>query len=345
MKPTRVLILAGGRSEEHEVSITSARAVLKAAEASANLLASALVVTREGRWLSEPDSQKALTAGTARQGGELTLHGATMAEQCDVVFPLIHGPFGEDGTLQGMLELAGVPYIGSGVLASSLCMDKPMSKEVLRANGIPQVRYVACNSLRYKQDAKGVHTEVQQLKAPWFVKPANLGSSVGISKVKTPEALGPAIEEALRYDRRIIIEEGVPNVRELEVAILGNDEPRASPVGEITYSAEFYDYNTKYTDGKAQLRIPADCPADVVKKIQDTAIRAFQLLDCAGFARVDFFYQAKTGNLFLNELNTIPGFTPFSMFPKLWEAGGIPYAQLIETLVNLALERHRANRR
>lgn len=345
MKPTRVLILAGGRSEEHEVSITSAKAVLKAAESNSNLQANAIVVTREGRWLSAPDSQKALTDGTARHGGELTLHGATMTEQCDVVFPLIHGPFGEDGTLQGMLELAGLPYVGSGVLASALCMDKPMAKEVLRANNIPQVHYVAFNGKRYSEEAKAVHQEVRKLNAPWFVKPANLGSSVGISKVKTEDALGPAIQEALRYDRRVIVEEGVPEVRELEVAILGNDTPRASPVGEITYNAEFYDYNTKYTDGKAQLRIPADVPSAVAKKIQETAVQAFQLLDCAGFARVDFFYQAKSGQLFLNELNTIPGFTPFSMFPKLWEAGGISYGQLIEELVKLALERHRANRR
>jgi D-alanine-D-alanine ligase len=345
MKPTRVLILAGGRSEEHEVSITSAGGVLKAVRENPNLDASALVVTREGRWLSAADSQKALTVGSARHGGELVLHGASMAEQCDVVFPLIHGPFGEDGTLQGMLELAGIPYVGSGVLASALCMDKPMCKEVLRANNIPQVTYVAFTGRTFKEDPKRVLNDIKAMKAPWFVKPANLGSSVGISKVKTEDKLTAAIEEAMQYDRRIIVEEGVPEVRELEVGILGNEKPKASPIGEITYDADFYDYKTKYTDGKAQLRIPADVPADVAKRMQTIAVQAYQILDCAGFARIDFFYQAKTGALYLNELNTIPGFTPFSMFPKLWEAGGIKYAQLIEELVRLAQERAQSMRR
>ncbi|KAF8268794.1 D-alanine--D-alanine ligase [Lactarius quietus] len=344
MKSTRVLILAGGRSDEHEVSITSARSLLAAIEKVPHLEATAIVVTREGRWLSTGDSQKALTAGTARQGGELTLQGAKVASDYDVVFPLMHGPFGEDGTVQGMLELAGVPYVGSGVLASAVCMDKIMTKEVLRANDIPQVRYVSLTRQAYKTDPEAILTAARKLSAPWFVKPANLGSSVGVSKAKDATQLDAAIREALKFDRRAIIEEGVPNVRELEIAILGNDSPKVSPVGEITYKADFYDYETKYTDCKAQLHIPTDAPEGVCKEIQELGVRAYQLLDCAGFARVDFFYQPKTGQVFLNELNTIPGFTPFSMFIKLWEAGGVPYGQLVERLVQLAQERHRERR-
>jgi D-alanine-D-alanine ligase len=345
MKRTRILILAGGRSEEHEVSITSARSVL-AAVAGTRLDASALVVTREGRWLPAGDSQKALTQGNAKHGGELALHSAQIAEQYDVIFPLMHGPMGEDGTVQGMLELAGLPYVGSGVLASALCMDKPMAKEVLRANGIPQVKYLCVTRHAYRTHPKAAVVAIEQtLTAPWFVKPANLGSSVGISKARDTASLTAALDTAFAFDRRVIIEEGVPGVRELEVAILGNDEPKVTPVGEITYQAEFYDYNTKYTDGRSRMHIPADLPPGVAKRIQDIGLSAFRLLDCAGFARVDFFYQPKSGELYLNELNTIPGFTPFSMFPKLWEAAGVSYGELIEKLVDLAIERHSARSR
>lgn len=341
MKSTRVLVLAGGRSDEHDVSITSARSLLAAIEKVQHLEATVIVVTREGRWLGVDDSQKALTAGTAREGGELTLQGARVVSDYDVVFPIMHGPFGEDGTVQGMLELAGVPYVGCGVLTSAVCMDKIMTKEVLRANDIPQVRYVSLSRRAYKTDPEAILSAARKLSAPWFVKPANLGSSVGVSKVGDPSQLDAAIRAALKFGRRAIVEEGVPDVRELEIAILGNDNPRASPVGEITYKADFYDYETKYADGNAQLHIPTDAPEDVCKKIQELGIRAYQLLDCAGLARVDFFYQPQTGQVFLNELNTIPGFTPSSMFPKLWEAGGVPYGQLVEHLVELAQERHK----
>ena len=339
MKRTRVLILAGGRSEEHEVSITSARSVLKAVQGT-ELDPTALVITREGRWLNPADSSKALSDGKAHQGGEPALHSARITEQFDVVFPLVHGPFGEDGTVQGMLELAGLPYVGSGVLASALCMDKVMAKEVLRAQGIPQVNYVLLTQHDLQQQSAAVWQRLRALEAPWFVKPANLGSSVGISKVKHEDGLRQAIASAFEYDRRVIVEEGLANAREIEVAVLGNDDPKASPAGEITFNAEFYDYATKYTDGRSRMHIPADVPADITAKAQEIALRAFRLLDCAGFARVDFFYQQSTGALLLNELNTIPGFTPLSMFPTLWEAGGIAYGALIQRLVELALERH-----
>jgi D-alanine-D-alanine ligase len=283
---------------------------------------------------------KALADGKATTGGDLVLHRAQVAEQYDVVFPLMHGPFGEDGTVQGMLELAGVPYVGSGVLASALCMDKPMAKDVLRAHGFPQVRYELVTRAAFERDPTAALAACQKLDLPWFVKPANLGSSIGISKAKTAQELHRAVQAALRFDRRVIVEQGLVRPREIEVAVLGNDAPQASPVGEITYDADFYDYETKYTDGRAKLLIPAVLPAEIAQRARELAIEAFKKLDCAGFARVDFFYDAAGNKLYLNELNTIPGFTPFSMFTKLWEAGGISYAQLVERLVQLALERH-----
>ena len=340
MTKTRLLILAGGRSEEHEVSIVSAKSVLHAI-AGSDIDASVIVVTRQGRWLPIAESQRALAAGAAVSGGEVTLRQAHITDQFDVVFPLIHGPFGEDGTVQGMLELAHLPYIGAGVLASALCMDKAMSKEVLRANHVPQVPYVLITAHMWKHDPKRALAEVEAMPGPWFVKPANLGSSVGISKVKKATDLAAAITAAMAFDRRVVVEQGVDGARELEVAILGNDAPRASTVGEITYQAEFYDYATKYTEGRAQLHIPAQVSADVISRVQNIALQAYGLLDCAGFARIDFFYQAQSDQLWLNEINTIPGFTPMSMFPKLWEHAGIPYNDLIKQLVQLAIERHR----
>lgn len=341
MSSTRVLVLAGGQSDEHEVSISSASSLLRALEGS-DVNATALVIGRDGRWLSVADSQRALSEGKAPTGAQLTLAGAQVTQQFDVVFPLIHGPHGEDGTLQGMLELAGVPYVGSGVLASALCMDKIASKAVLGAQGIPQVRSVGLTRAQYHKDPSAILREVSALPAPWFVKPANLGSSVGISRATSEEELKSGIELALRYDRRVIIEEGLTNAREVEVAILGNDDPQASVVGEITFDTEWYDYETKYTPGRAQLHIPAPLPPHVGDRLRELALTAFRVLDCAGFARVDFFYQAESDQLFLNEVNTIPGFTPTSMYTKLWEASGLTYAQLVQRLVELGLERHAA---
>ena len=342
MTKTRLLILAGGRSEEHEVSIVSAKSVLQAISGS-DIEASVVVVTRQGRWLPMAESQRALTAGAAATGGELMLPQVQDTANFDVVFPLIHGTCGEDGTVQGMLELARLPYIGGGVLASALCMDKAMSKEVLRAGGIPQVPSVLVTAHAWKTDQPGVLKKLRDTHGPWFVKPANQGSSVGITKVKSADELPAAIKSALGFDRRVIVEQGVEHVRELEVGILGNDDPRASSVGEITYDADFYDYTTKYTAGRAQLHIPAKVPENVIAQVRSLALKAYALLDCAGFARIDFFYQTQSGQLMLNEVNTIPGFTPMSMFPKLWEHAGIPYTELVKTLVDLALERHHSN--
>jgi D-alanine-D-alanine ligase len=340
MKQTRLLVIAGGKSEEHEVSISSARSITKVL-AGTKLDASVVVVTRQGNWLGLEESQKALAAGSAKSGGESMAKTLRLVEQYDAVFPLIHGPTGEDGTLQGALELAGVPYVGSGVLASSLCMDKVMAKAVLRAHNIPQVRHalVTRHELAVSRDA--ALRPVLELNPPWFVKPANLGSSVGISKATTKDELLDKLAVAHRYDRRAIVEEGVVGPRELEIGIIGNDAIEASPLGEITYQSEWYDYETKYTEGRADLIIPAEVPKDVVTRLTDMAKKAYAALDCAGFARIDFFYQPRTGELLLNELNTIPGFTPTSMFTKLWEKKGVSYAEVVARLVDLAFERHR----
>lgn len=343
MSKTRVLVLAGGQSDEHAVSIASANSLLSAI-AGGDLDATPLVITREGRWLSVPESRRALGVGQADSGGSLTLHEARVTEDFDVIFPLLHGPHGEDGTIQGMLELAGIPYVGSGVLASAVCMDKMATKAVLKAHGLPQLdgRLVTRHQWRTSRAAAIAHC--QQLPAPWFVKPANLGSSVGISKATSDHELQSGIELALQHDRRVVVESAIEEVRELETALLGNDDPHASPVGEITYGSAWYDYETKYTEGRAELHIPADIPTELSRRIRELAVTAFVALDCAGFARVDFFLDPRTGNLYLNEVNTIPGFTPTSMYSKLWEHEGLPYAELVERLVELALERHAERR-
>jgi D-alanine-D-alanine ligase len=339
MNKTRVLVLAGGQSDEHSVSISSANSLL-AAVADSQIEATPLVITREGRWLPLPQSEKALGQGKADSGGELTLHQARVAEGYDVVFPLLHGPHGEDGTIQGMLELAGIPYVGSGVLASAVCMDKVTTKTLLKAHGIPTLEGRLVTRHQWRARRNEMLDFCRQLRGPWFVKPANLGSSVGVSKATNADQLAAAIDLALQYDRRAMVEPGIENARELETAILGNDQPEASAVGEITYDAPWYDYETKYTEGRAQLHIPAQIPNELAVRIQELALSAFAALDCAGFARVDFFFDPTSQELYLNEVNTIPGFTPTSMYSKLWEHAGVPYAQLVERLVHLALERH-----
>ncbi len=340
MATTRVLVLAGGQSEEHEVSLTSARSLLDAVEGTP-IAATTVVITRAGKWLTPAESRKALTDGKATSGGDSTLRRAQVTEGYDVVFPLIHGPMGEDGTLQGMLELANIPYVGSGVLASSLCMDKVMCKAVLRDAGIPQINSELITRHEFTRDRAAAIARCAPLGPIWFVKPANMGSSVGVSRATDETQLIAGIEEALRFDRRVIVDHGLTNVRELEVAILGNDEPVASSIGEITFDSDFYTYETKYTDGRAGLHVPADIPPELVTRIQNTGLRAFQVLDCAGLARVDFFYRAEDDRLFLNEVNTMPGFTPLSMYAQLWEHAGVPYAELVQRLVEFALLRNR----
>jgi D-alanine-D-alanine ligase len=339
MKKTRVLVLAGGQSEEHEVSIRSARSILEALPKD-RFDVTSTVISREGRWLPAADSKLALESGSAASGGSLVLHEAATAEGFDVVFPILHGPNGEDGTVQGMLKLAGIPCVGSGVLGSAVCMDKVMTKAVLASHGIPQVAYRLVTRADYAASPADVVENVKVLGFPMFVKPANLGSSVGISKARNDAELRDALRLAFELDRRVIVEAGTSSKpREIEVGILGNDNPQASPVGELTFDSEFYDYETKYTAGRAEMHIPAKIPEAVAERTRTMAIAAYKALDCAGLSRVDFFYVETTGELFLNEVNTMPGFTKTSMYPELWRAAGVDYATLVTRLVELALER------
>jgi D-alanine-D-alanine ligase len=337
-EPLRVLLLCGGQSEEHEVSLSSAKSVIVALE-QAQLSVTPLVISREGKWLPPSEAPAALASGSVRSGGDLVLHHAASAEAFDVVFPLLHGPMGEDGTVQGMLTLAKLPFVGSGVLGSAVCMDKVMTKNVLAAHGIPQVTYKLVLRNQYSKDPEACIEELLQLMFPMFVKPTNLGSSVGISKAKDLETLKAALELAFSYDRRVIVEASASyKPRELEVGILGNDELIVSPVGELTFDTEFYDYETKYVEGRAEMHIPANVPASVSERVQQLAKQAFIALDCAGLARIDFFYIQETDQVLLNEVNTMPGFTKTSMYPSLMGQAGWSYDALVRRLVELALE-------
>ena len=346
----RLVVLFGGQSAEHEVSCVSAYHVLQAVDPE-RYAVQAIGITREGAWVRNDDAVAALTSGAgALPGGRIEATGtdveplpAVLPAGADdapvVVLPLVHGTKGEDGTLQGMLDLLGVAYAGAGVLGSAVCMDKLAAKELLRAARLPQVRHVGLRDTEL--DLAGARVEQAALAYPLFVKPANLGSSVGITKVTAGEELATAVAAAAEYDEWVVIEEGV-DAREIEVGVIGNASPRASVPGEIVPTHDFYDYDDKYLDGAAQMVIPADLPGDVADDARRLAVDAFRALRCDGFARVDFFYET-TGpgrGLLVNEVNTIPGFTPGSMFPGLWAASGLDYAGLIDELVRLALERH-----
>ncbi|GAA5534444.1 D-alanine--D-alanine ligase [Deinococcus aluminii] len=335
----RILLLAGGQSGEHEVSLRSARSVLRALPRD-QFDVTPVVISPQGRWLPPGDTQRALETGEAQRGGDLVLHRAASAEGYDAVFPLLHGPMGEDGTIQGLLTLAGIPFVGSGVLGSAVSMDKVMTKQVLASAGIPQVAWRLAVRREWQDRPEEVCARAAELGYPLFVKPANLGSSVGISKVNHPGELERALDLAFSLDRRVILEAvAAHKPRELEVGILGNDAPIASPVGELRFDADFYDYETKYTEGRATMHIPAPLPADIAERVRTLALTAFRALDCAGLARVDFFYDEQTGDLLLNEVNTMPGFTTTSMYPKLFEAAGLSYSELVTRLVELALEK------
>ena len=336
----RVLLLCGGESGEHEVSLSSARSVMRAVGEKFSI--TPLVIDKGGRLLPAQDSLGALGAGQAEAGeGSLELVQLTNGNgkaAFDVVFPLLHGPNGEDGTIQGLLELLDLPYVGSGVLGSAVGMDKLMMKSVFAAQGLPQVAYRGITRAQWRNDHEAVLERID-LPFPLFVKPANLGSSVGIAKARHRDELRGALDDAFRFDRRVIVEQGVEGARELEVGVLGNDDPQASPVGEIRFDSEFYDYGTKYTEGLSQLSIPAQVPQHIAERCRDLARKAFTAIDAAGLARVDFFYLEEENELLLNEINTMPGFTVTSMYPKLWEAAGLPYPELVARLVELALER------
>ncbi|SDE85525.1 D-alanine-D-alanine ligase [Thermus arciformis] len=322
MVAPRVLLIAGGRSLEHEVSFLSAQGVLEHMPFPTDLA----VIAKDGRWLLGEGALEALREGVAPSGAHPFPPPLDWGAY-DVVFPLLHGRFGEDGTLQGFLELLGKPYVGAGVAASALCMDKDLTKRVLAQAGIPVVPWVAL----YRGEAPWVPFE-----PPFFVKPANTGSSIGISRVEGYAQLEEALAEAFRHDVKAVVEKALPGVRELEVGVLGNVFGEVSPVGEVRYQAPFYDYETKYTPGRAELLIPAPLDPGTQETVQELALKAYKLLGLRGMARVDFFLAE--GELYLNEVNTIPGFTPTSMFPRLFAAGGLPYPELLRRLVELALE-------
>jgi D-alanine-D-alanine ligase len=347
---THLVVLFGGQSAEHDVSCTTAAHVLRAADPTRYRI-TPIGISRDGRWSLATDTVRALEAGPAALPGRLDPRGdviePTAAITPDsaaptVVVPLLHGPLGEDGTVQGMLELADLPFVGSGVLGSALCMDKAAAKAMTAQAGIPQPRYVA---LRADQvTASSLDAAVTDLGLPMFVKPANMGSSIGVSKAKTRDDLDRAVDTALGYDEWVVIEEAITG-REIEVAVLGNLSPRASVPGEIVPGAEFYDYADKYLDDGSQSLIPAALTPAQADEVRALALRAFAALRCEGLARVDFFLEAGGRGFLLNEINTMPGFTPISMYPKLWIASGLSYAALIDELVALAIERHTRRRR
>jgi D-alanine-D-alanine ligase len=276
----------------------------------------------------------------ARDPGESVIVSETgERREIDVVFPILHGPFGEDGTIQGMLDLAGIPYVGAGVLGSALGIDKGMQKTLFVAAGLPVAPHEVVYEREWEEDREAVEARIAGLGLPVFVKPATLGSSVGITKVKQPDDLPAAMEEALSYARKVVIEVSVEGAREIECAVLGNDDPVASVPGEIIPEAEWYDYQAKYVDEGTRLEVPARLSEEVAERIQQMAVAAFQAIDCSGMARVDFFYR-EPSEVLINEINTIPGFTHISMYPKMWEASGLSYPELVDRLVELAIERH-----
>ncbi|WP_109487199.1 D-alanine--D-alanine ligase family protein [Occallatibacter savannae] len=378
-KKLRVGILFGGRSGEHEVSLLSAASILKAIDRKKYDVVP-IGITKEGRWLGAGDAHgllegqesaagRKLRAGdpettpgakllhegmptllapvpvSASSTGELKRRLSDQASAIDVVFPVLHGTFGEDGTIQGLFELAGIAYVGSGVLGSSAGMDKDVMKRLFAQAGLPIVKHVTVLRSQWEGSPRKTIAQIEAaLKYPLFVKPANLGSSVGISKAHNRRELGPALDEAAKYDRKLVVEQGVvgkkSGARELEVAVLGNDEPKASVVGEIIPGKEFYDYEAKYLSEGSVPVIPAKLTGAESKKIREMAIAAFRACDLAGLARVDFLMEPDgKRRIYINEVNTLPGFTQISMYPKLWEASGIKYTDLITRLIELALER------
>lgn len=359
-KKIRVGVMLGGRSGEHEVSLASAQSVMAAIDKEKYEVIP-IGITREGRWIAGGDPVAALKGESAAAHhtallGDPTERGLIPSEairglerasriELDVVFPVLHGPYGEDGTVQGLLELADMPYVGAGVLGSALGMDKAVMKDVFKAHGLPIADYRVYRRLDLDRNPTAVEEEIEtSLGYPCFVKPANLGSSVGITKVHDRTELGPALQLAASYDRKIVVEEGI-NAREIECSVLGNEEPLASVLGEVVPCNEFYDYHAKYIDDQSELIIPAPLPDDLAQHIRVLAVRAFTALDCAGMGRVDFLLDRETLDVYVNEINTIPGFTTISMYPKLWEATGLPYPDLIDRLISLAIERHQDKQR
>jgi D-alanine-D-alanine ligase len=356
----RLAILYGGRSGEHEVSVASATSVLQAIDRDKYDVLP-VYLTPEGSWLPAvepahllergappPPNTPVLLSSDPQQRGLLPLTPTSQSDlptSIDVVFPLLHGTYGEDGTVQGLLELANLPYVGSGVLGSAVGMDKGVMKALFKEAGLPMVPYMVTARWEWEKQPEVVQERIlNTLRLPVFVKPANLGSSVGISKVKHPEDLPEALRLASEYDRRLLVEQGL-DCRELECSVLGNDQPEVSVVGEIVPHREFYDYEAKYGEGQSDLLIPAPIPPALDERLRQIALTAFRAVDAAGLARVDFFVERSSGEPYLNEINTLPGFTTVSMYPKLWEASGVSYPELIDRLVQLGIERHQDRQR
>lgn len=349
----RIGVIFGGRSGEHEVSLMSARSVLSALDRNKYVIIE-IGIDQDGIWWTGDQVLEAFTNHQTKnlvpcsilpdptRPGLFSLQPTASWElisRLDVVFPALHGTFGEDGTLQGLLELADIAYVGAGVLASSLGMDKGVFKELMQGRNIPVLDWKVFVRSEIEMKLDQMITEAEAIAPyPLFVKPANLGSSVGITKCRTRSDLGEGLIEASRYDRRVLVERGV-NGREIEVSVLGNDKPRASIPGEIIPAGDFYSYDAKYLDEHSQLLIPAPLSADLADRVRELAVEAYRAIDGAGMARVDFLLDKDSGNLYLNEVNTIPGFTKISMYPKLWEASGLPYPQLVDRLIELAIER------
>lgn len=355
----RIAVVFGGRSDEHDVSLRSAQTIIQALDPE-HYEVVPVGISRDGRWLSGGDPMEALIASSPmfhlQDGeqaadpsssravqhvvGDAALMPAGVTSSVDVFFPALHGPMGEDGTIQGLLELAGVPYVGSGVLGSAASMDKAMTKVVMTQAGIPQLPWKLVLRRDWERDPETIEQSIaDEIGFPCFIKPANLGSSVGITKVYDAARLSDGLRGAALFDRRLVVEKGVVG-RELEMSVLGNDDPIVSVAGEIRPRGEFYDYNSKYIDDSAELIIPAELEPDIQQQLEEYAVNAFLALDLAGLARVDFFLEDGTNQIYLNEVNTLPGFTSISMYPSLWEASGVPIRELVDRLVKLALERH-----
>jgi D-alanine-D-alanine ligase len=372
LKKLRVGVIFGGRSGEHEISLISAESVMRALNRDKYDVLP-IGITKEGRWLRRGDplaqlksashTPKELTGGSPKSEvpgpksgvptrdlilGTWNLELGTPSPKprspladVDVVFPVLHGPYGEDGTVQGLLELANLPYVGAEVTASALGMDKALQKTIFRQKGIPVVDFWVVKRREWEREPGAVLARVEAaLGYPCFAKPVNLGSSVGITKAHSREELRIALDIASRYDRRILVEQSAEDCREIEVSVLGNDDPIASMPGEIVPRREFYDYIAKYVDDDTELKIPADLPPQVTARVRALGVQAFLAIDCAGMARVDLFVARDFSRIYVSELNTIPGFTAISMYPKLWEASGLPYPELLDRLIELALERH-----
>jgi D-alanine-D-alanine ligase len=375
LRKIRVGIIFGGKSSEHEVSLASAASIIAAIDKERYEIVP-LGITKSGRWVLGEGARKLIPEMVIREGRPILIPpdpgvkrllplvssshqkgivGPSFSSKAqghfspgtsvDVVFPVLHGRFGEDGTIQGLLELAGIPYVSGGVLASAVGMDKDVMKRLFRDAGLPMAKFLAFTSTQLMTHRAGCKRKVaREIQYPCFVKPANSGSSVGIHKIHAPREFDAAVDDALLYDEKILIEKGV-SAREIECAVLGNASPVASLPGEVVPAHEFYDYEAKYIDEGSKLIIPATLTGAQTKRVQELAIAAFKAIDASGMARVDFFLERRTGRILVNEINTIPGFTKISMYPKLWEASGIGYSELVERLLVLAMERHETRSR